>query len=676
MPFSTLSRADRFVGVLLAVFASAGAAFLGGCSNNPYPLGESDGNVLYRGLGDDPKSLDPSFSYTVGEAAITDLIYPSFYKYHYLKRAPFQLALNLGAREPVREPYPVTITGKDGKLKTVPGERYTFTFRSDLRFQDDPCFPGRTGRPITAKDVAYSFKRMADPAVRCPVASFFEDKVVGWQEYAEGFKTKKKANYDAEMAGVQVDPRDPNTLHILLSQPYPQLRYLMAMHFTTPQAREAVEYYGGEYPRHPVGCGPYMMTEYRPRQRITLDVNPNRPKDYYPSDGSPGDKEAGLLDDAGKPLPRNDRVVFTIMKEGTTAWNLFLQGYLDAAGVGQNNFQQVITPAGTLSPEMVRKGISLRKETQVMIWYFAFNMEDPVFGGYDEKHRNLRQAISLAVDTKEYTDLLNLGNGQPAQWLIPPSVFGNDPNYKNPYRQFDPNLTKAKQLLAEAGYPGGIDPKTGQKLVLHYDNTATTPAGRTQVGIVQRMIERIGIKVESATSNYNVFQEKLLKGQHQFIFYGWFADYPDPENFVFLLYGPNKKPGPNAASYANPEYDRLFEQMRSMNDGPERQTVINKMRDIAVEDCPWIYMYHDVNLALAYDWEKNVKAHPIANDGNQYIRIDYRERAAKQREWNQPNYIPLAVLAAVLVIGGVPAVGVVRQRTNRKVRRGGREGDA
>ena len=157
----------------------------------------------------------------------------------------------------------------------------------------------------------------------------------------------------------------------------------------------------------------------------------------------------------------------------------------------------------------------------------------------------------------------------------------------------------AKQLLAEAGYPDGIDPKTGEKLVLNYDNSATSPASRQQVGILTRMIERTGIKVNSRSTRSNVFQDKIGKGQHQFIFYGWFADYPDPENFVFLLYGPNKKPGPNSANYQNPEYDKLFEQMRAMDDSPERQAIIVKMRDIATEDCAWIPVFHSVSLSLA-----------------------------------------------------------------------------
>ena len=650
----------------LCVAALAAAALSAGCSNNPYPTGEAESNTLYRVLSEDPKSLDPSFSYTVDEAYVTDLIYPSFYKYDYLKRNPFRLDLNIGAKEPVIEKLMVTVKGKNGAEKQVPGERYTYTLRPDIRFQDDPCFPGGKGRAVTAADIVYSFKRMTDAKVQCPVAPFFEDKVVGWKEYSKGFDTNGKAQYDQEMPGVQVDPHDPLTFHVTLNQPYPQLKYLMAMHFTTPQAREAVEKYGTEIARHPVGCGPYYMSDFQPRQRIVMSQNPNAFKAFYPTEGMPEDKTNGLLEDAGKPLPLAPKIVYNIIKEGTPAWNLFLQGYLDTAGVGTNNYQQVVGVNGTLSPELKKKGAILKKDAIVAIRYFAFNMVDPVWGGYDDKHKKMRQAVSLSLDGDEYVNLLLQGNGIVAQWLIPPSVFGYDDKYKNPYRQF--NVEKAKQLLAEAGYPDGVDPKTGVKLVLYYDNTNTTAAGRIQTGLVTRMIERTGIKVESRTTNFAAFQDKLSKNQHQFFAYGWFNDYPDPENDVFLLYGPNKKPGPNSANYQNAAYDKLFEQVRSMEDSPQRLAILNQMRDIAVEDCAWIPMYHDVTLSLSYDWLKNNKAHPLANDASEYKRVDYLERARKQREWNQPNFVPVIALAGLLVIGTIPAVGVVRRRINRRIR--------
>ncbi len=641
-------------------------ALLTGCNNNPYPPGESANNVLYTTLSDDPKSLDPSVSYTVDEARITDLVYPSFFRYHYLKTDPFVLELNLGAKEPVRAPY--TFTAKDGK--TTKGEQYTFTLKKGIRFADDPCFAGGKGREVTAADIVYAYKRMCDPSVECPVASFFEDKVVGWKDYVAGFAKDKKANYDQDLPGVQVDKNDPYTLHVYLSQPYPQLRFLMAMHFTTPIAREAVEKYGSEFAlHHLVGCGPYQMTEYKTKQRIVLKANPNRLPEFYPAEGAPGDAEAGLLKDAGKQLPLTDTIIFSIISQGVTGWNLFQQGYLDAAGVGNTNYQQVITKAGTLSPEMKTRGVRLNRAVQTNIYYLAFNMNDPVLGGLTPAKRKLRQAISLAIDAQAFVDLFDQGNGKVAQWIVPPGVFGYDPDYKNPYRQYDPGLARAKQLLAEAGYPDGVDPKTGDKLTINYDNAATTPASRQLVGLVIKQIEQLGIKVESRSTRYNVFQDKLNKGNYQFFYYGWFADYPDPENFVFLLYGPNKRPGPNASGYANPEYDKLFARMQTLDDGPERLALIKKLRDISVEDCPWIYVNHTESLSLYYDWMTNVKSHPIANDYLKYRRIDVAKRAQLQRAWNQPNYFPLVGLVGLLVAGSLPALSVVRQRQNRRVRR-------
>src|SRR5262249_49784665 len=146
--------------------------------------------------------------------------------------------------------------------------------------------------------------------------------------------------------------------------------------------------------------------------------------------------------------------------------------------------------------------------------------------------------------------------------------------------------------------------------------------------------------------------------------------YPDPENFVFLLYGPNKRPGPNAGAYGNPEYDRLFEQMRSMDDGPERLSVIRRMREIAVEDFPWFYIIHYESLGLVYDWIGNYKPHPVALDSAKYRTVDGPRRARLQAAWNQPNYWPALGIALFLLLGSMPAAAVVRRRSTRKARRG------
>ncbi|MCW3054638.1 MAG: ABC-type oligopeptide transport system,periplasmic component, partial [Chthonomonadales bacterium] len=540
-----------------------------------------------------------------------------------------------------------------------------------LRFQDDPCFPGGKGREITAADFLYTFRRIADPATNCGIMSFLDDKVLGMAEYeahnGQLEKQKQKPDYSFPMEGLQLDPKDPYTFRILLNQPYPQLRYLMAMSLTTPLAHEAVETYGKGLATHPVGCGPFILAELQPKGHILLKANPNYREETYPTEGAPGDREAGLLKDAGKPLPLVKEVRFDIIREGITGWNLFLQGYQDLSGVSQTNYQQVMGHAGQLSEEMKRNGIGLYRNINIDVAYFAFNMTDPVVGGDSDKNRKLRQAISLTIDSQAFIDLLSQGLGKPAQFLIAPGLFGYDPDYKNPYRQ--PDLVKAKKLLAEAGYPEGVDAKTGERLTLYYDNFRIDPAGRQQVGLVVKQVEQLGIHIEARSSQWPIFLEKLDKGQFQFMDVSWGADYPDAENFVFLLYGPNKRPGPNAVAYQNAEYDRLFEQMRAMDDGPERKAIIEKMRTIVVEDCPWIYTTHNERFALTQSWLTNYKPHPIASDVIKYWKIDGAKRAELQAAWNHPNYWPALGFAIFVGLGSLPAAAVIRRRTNRYVRR-------
>ena len=683
----------RIAGAFCALAALS--SLVAGCGNNPYPAGEAGSATIHRVLADDPKTLDPSIAYDVPSANVIDVIYPTYFQYHYLHRDPFVLDLALGAEEPKREKWPVTTIVKGKPTKSI-GERWTFKIKPGLHFQDDPCFAGGKGREIVASDFLHSFRRMSSPAVACPIYPFFGDKILGLEEWrkanagrmaaaklASPQGPKPRADYSLPIEGLQTDPADPYTFRIVLNQPYPQLRYLMAMHFTSPLAHEAIDKYGNEnltpgvddsakLSMHPVGCGAFKVTEYIKKSRIILTANPNYREETYPTEGEAGDREAGMLVDAGRRLPLASAVQFSIMRESITSFNQFLQGYEDLASVSQQNYQQVMAQPGQLSPEMTRRGYGLHRDKGVDVSYFCFNMNDPTFGGTSEKNRKLRQAISLSIDSQEMIDLLDQGLGVPAQYMVAPGLFSYDPEYKNPYRQFDPNLGKAKKLLAEAGYPGGIDPKTGKRLTLVWDNYNTTPNLKQQTGLVMRQISRLGLNLDSRESQYPVFEDKVEKGHFQFMNFGWVADYPDPENFVFLLYGPNggaKFSGPNYTNYDNPEYNKLFEQMRAMNDGPARAAIIAKMRAMVEEDCPWICTLHSETFGMTQPWIKNYKPHPVALDGMKYWRVDAAQRAQLVAKWNVPNYWPLIAVAALIVIAVVPAAGVVNARTNRRVRR-------
>jgi ABC-type transport system substrate-binding protein len=219
-------------------------------------------------------------------------------------------------------------------------------------------------------------------------------------------------------------------------------------------------------------------------------------------------------------------------------------------------------------------------------------------------------------------------------------------------------LEEAKKLLAEAGYPNGRSAKTGKVLKLHYDTTATGPDDRALMDWRRKQFSKLGIQLVIRATDYNRFQDKVRKGKAQLFSWGWNADYPDPENFLFLLYGGNASvdtngAGINSSNYKNPEFDRLFDRMKTMKNSSERLKIIETMMEIAREDAPWVWGIHPKSLALSHQWYTNVLPNAMANNTLKYKRIDATLRAEKQQEWNQPVMMPLIILALFLIIMGL-----------------------
>src|ERR1051326_6031057 len=155
-----------------------------GCSDNPYTSGETAQSAIYAVSGD-LKSLDPSVSYNVAESVVMDCTYPAYFKYHFLKQNPgYHLELALGAEEPKRETFVYTEV-ENGKPVQKKGEQWTFRIKRGLRFHYAPCFPEGKGREITAEDILYSFRRMADPNVDCPILSYIQDKIMGFDAFVD-----------------------------------------------------------------------------------------------------------------------------------------------------------------------------------------------------------------------------------------------------------------------------------------------------------------------------------------------------------------------------------------------------------------------------------------------------------------------------------------------------------
>ncbi len=572
----------------------------------------------------------------------------------------------------------------------------------------------RTGtRELTARDYVTGMYRLADPRLSCPIYSTLKNYIIGMEACQEALgaaltevRSQRKAqaglSYDVArdertnpilldyfqypFEGVELV--DDHVLRISLTRPYPQILYWLAMSFFAPVPEEAIRFYSQgplikrniTLDQFPVGTGPYRIGTYDRNMEITLVQNEHYRGETYPAEGEPDDEPAGLLEDAGKRLPFVDKYVFKLEKESLPRWNKFLQGYYDASGISSDSFDQAIVmdaeTGPTLSDFMEERGIQLKTDVQPSIYYLAFNMLDPTIGGYTADKQKLRQALSIALDLEEFIEIFSNGRGLPAHGPLPPGIFGSldgrdglnpfvymwDEQAGLPARR---STEEAKQLLAAAGYPNGRDSE-GNPLRISFDNAWTGAGSRTRIRWFTKQFDEIGVSLVNNTTDYSRFQDKVRNANFQMVFWGWNADYPDPENFMFLLYGPNgtaTSGGANHANYDNPEFNELFERMENMTNSPARLDVIRQMTQVAREDAPWMWGYYPVSFSLRHGWVRNAKPNMMARNSLKYRAIDSAERAVKRAGWNRPNYLPVGILIALLVLGSLPAVRTVRRRS-------------
>ena len=225
---------------------------------------------------------------------------------------------------------------------------------------------------------------------------------------------------------------------------------------------------------------------------------------------------------------------------------------------------------------------------------------------------------------------------------LPPEIFGYVASYKNPFRPYD--IDRARQLLAEAGYRNGIDPATNTRLKLSFDTSATAAAANLQFEYLANAWRQLGLDVEINGTTYNQFQDKVRRGAYQIFIWGWIADFPDPENFLFLLECQNarsKSGGPNTANFCNAEYDRLYKEMKDLPNTEHRAGLIGRMLAILVQERPWIELYHEEDFMLNHAWLVNAKPMGISYPAYKYKDVRPEVRARLRAEWNASERWPL-----------------------------------
>lgn len=680
--------------------------------NTPYQSDSNDEkqNVLYSFFSERPKHLDPARSYSADEAIFTGHIYEPPLQYHYLKR-PYQL-------EPLTLTQMPAIIYRDKKghrlADDAPADKvatttYRFELKPNIQYQPHPAlaknakgayiyhdltasqtanlhaladFEKQGTRQLKAYDYVYQIKRLADPSHHSPIASIMADAIVGFKKLRKTINAYRKQQPDDYIDLRQFDLKGAKAINdrvfeITIKGKDPQFLYWLAMPFFAPLPWEAEKFYAQPGLKahnitldwYPIGTGPFYLTENNPNLRMVLKKNPHYRQAYYPTTGEKEDKAKGYLKNAGKQIPFLDKIVFSLEKETIPMWNKFLQGYYDRSGISSDTFDQAIEfdKQGKIkrAESIADKNIRLRTNVQPSIHYWGFNMLDDTVGGDSERARKLRQAISIAFDVEQYISIFMNGRGIIAHDPLPPSITGDTEAF-NPvvYQKNDDverkSLAKARALLKEAGFANGINQKTGKPLVLNMDVISKGGANdRARFAWLKEQFQKLNIQLNIRATHYNRFREKVRTGQVQIFSWGWNADYPDPENFLMLLYGPNgkvKHGGENAANYHNERFDRLYDKIKDMPNGPKRQKIIKKMIAIVQKDAPWIWGIHPKSFVLSHSWYDPAKPNAMANNTLKYARIDPKERQNKRQKWNQPVFWPIVVIVVVICLLTIPVI--------------------
>ena len=583
----------KHASVIALLVGALGVLSLAGCGGDE-PAPASDKKIFYDARRSAHKSLDPPRQFDGASAEIVMNVFDTLVEYDYLAR-PYRLAPNLV--ESLPEP-------------SADGRTYTFRLRKGVHFHDDPSFEGGKGRELTADDAIYSIKRFADANVNLKSWVLMAGFVVGLDEFRE--KTRelgKGVDYDSlEVAGLR--KLDDYSFEVEFTNKNPLALFPFAMTSLSIVPREAVEKYGEDFGAKPVGTGPFRIKQFSFRGTMILQKNPNYHL-HYPSEGAPGDAEAGLLEAAGKPLPFLDEIHMPLIEEPQPAMLKFRKAELDWIGIDKDNFPNMAfkSPDGSFHlKEDYARLYNHYAEPRLSAEYFSFNLKDPLF----RDNPALRQAFALAIDTPAFIDLLMNGRALPLQTIVPHPIAGSERDLDFEYWQQDREL--AKQKLAEAGYPNG---EGLPEVVFEY--RAATKDSRQGFEFIRNELAEVGIRAKASFNTFSAFLKKIETGNFQIASAGWQADYPDAENFYQLVYGPNKTPGPNSSTFANPEFDALYRQIRYMENGPERNELFRQMAQILKDEVPLLLRFNGIAFGIYQKNVRNMKRHMLVDKPYKYL---------------------------------------------------------
>lgn len=442
------------------------------------------------------------------------------------------------------------------------GTVYTFHLRANARFHD--------GRPVTAQDVIYSWERAASPATNSDTVLTYLGDIVGVQEMHAG-----QADHIAGLKAL-----DEHTLQVTLDAPKPY--FLLKLTYPTAFVVDRANVEAGrEWYRTPNGTGPYRLTRW---ERLKLKVYQAN-EDFYL--GAPVIPYIVIQLYSGIPI------------------RLYEAGEIDIAAVYSYDVERVSNPAEPLYAD-------LRSSVDLCTSYVVFDTAQPPFDDL-----KVRQAFAMAVDRQKYIDVVFYGVGMPAKGLYPPALPGYNLNLEGlPY---DPQ--RARQLLAESKYkgPANLPPIVYTDAGIGNDSSATAAA------LAQMWQQNLGVTITIENLDPNQYYDLLYQGKHGQIFdQGWCADYPDPENFIDVLF--HSQAQQNLGHYSNPELDALLEAARTERDVNRRIQLYQQAEELLIWDAPAIFLRHSISYVLVKPYVQGYTLTPIDISFGRYLWLDWSKQ--------------------------------------------------
>jgi ABC-type transport system substrate-binding protein len=562
--------------------------------------------IAFRAIetGFDPQKIEDRYS-----VGICENLYESLLTYDWLAR-PVKLMPQVVEKVP---------EGEEG------GTRFTFRIKPGILFADDAAFGGKK-RELVARDMEYAVKRFRDPAVRSPYSWLFEDKIVGLDEYVDQVKkSNAKFDYDKTIEGITVV--DKYTISFKLREPDYNFIYFFAMPNVVPVAREVIEKYRDDTNAHPIGTGPYILKEWVRASKIVLERNLNYRGHTLNTDFAdakdPWDRDA-IKSLAGKTLPLIDRIVISPIEQDQPRFLAFMDNQHDYLEETPLSFVSQLFSNGQLSPAMVKRNVRVFQEIQPEIVWDGFNLDDPIVGGYKPENVALRRAIIHAHDVQAEISIVRSGQAVQMHGPISPGVVGYDPTFRTAEQQY--NLPAAKALLDLYGYldkngDGWRDMPDGRPLTIEYKYRANENDARQSAALWVKNMAAVGIKMTAKEVLFADLLKDRKVGKFQMSGLAWIADYPDAQNFLQLLYGPNTDIS-NDSRFKLAAYDQLYSAALKLPDGDERNRLYREMSRLIVAYAPWRFTLHRSFSHFINPWVKGYKKHPIYYTAFKYLDVD------------------------------------------------------